>query len=145
MPARVDRGRGFIDASVLFAAAYPNTGSARDLLLQAMAGRIEALLSQDVLDGVERNIGKKAPELLVSCRQLLHLIGPAIAADLSREEVWAAEKYVAPQDAAIVAAAIKARAGYLVTYDRKHLLGPAGVAQRSGLAVGAPGCGAGRD
>jgi len=82
---------------VLFAAAYPNTGSARDLLLQAMAGRIEALLSQDVLDGVERNIGKKAPELLVSCRQLLHLIGPAIAADPSREEVWAAEKYVAPK------------------------------------------------
>jgi len=113
--------------------------------LQAMAGRIEALLSQDVLDEVERNIGKKAPELLVSCRQLLHLIGPAIAADPSREEVWAAGKYVAPQDAAIVAAAIKARAGYLVTYDRKHLLGPAGVAQRSGLAVGAPGCGAGRD
>ncbi len=106
--------------------------------MQAIAGRIEAIISQDVLDEVERNLSRKAPDLLARYRQLLHLMEPTTGADPSPEEVRAAEAYVAQKDAPIVAAAIKARVDYLVTYDRKHLLKPVEVARLSGLTVATP-------
>lgn len=56
-----------------------------------------------------------------------------------KEEVWAAEEYVNPKNALIIAVAIKARPDYLATLDRKHLIDPSKVAMRSGLAIHTPG------
>lgn len=120
---------------MLFAATCSSAGSARGLILQTVIGQMETLVSHDMLAGVERNIGRKAPELLDRYPHLLRLISPTIVADPTSEEVGAAEKYVAPKDAAIVVAAIKAPADYLVTYDRKCPLGPIAVAQLSGLTI----------
>jgi putative PIN family toxin of toxin-antitoxin system len=135
MPNKI---RVFLDASVLFAAAYSDHGSARDLLRLAIAGRVEAIVSQDVLDEVERNLGRKAPAVAEQYRRLIAIVGVTVIADPTREEVRAAEAYVAQKDAMIVAAAIQAAPDYLVTYDRRHLLEPAEVAEKSGLRIVTP-------
>lgn len=42
------------------------------------------------------------------------------------------------KDAAIVAGALKARPDYFVTYDRKHLINPPEVSNKSGLRIVTP-------
>jgi hypothetical protein len=45
---------------------------------------------------------------------------------------------VVAKDAIIVAAALKTRVDYLATFDRKHLIDPPEVSERSGLAIVLP-------
>ncbi|MAS35630.1 MAG: PIN domain nuclease [Anaerolineaceae bacterium] len=134
MPA----SRVFFDASVLFAASYSASGHARDLVLMAIQGRIQAMVSQDVLDEVQRNMIRKAPERVEAYIELLELMNLEIVADPSAEEVWAVEAYVVQKDAPIVAAAINAQPDYLVTFDRKHLIDPPEVAEKSDLMIVVP-------
>ncbi len=56
--------RVFVDASVLFSAVYSPNGSAFDLIRFALQGKVIVILSHDVIDEVERNLGRKAPELV---------------------------------------------------------------------------------
>jgi predicted nucleic acid-binding protein len=130
--------RVFFDASVLFAAGYSATGYSRDLIRLAAQGRIQMVVSQDVLTEVERNMQRKAPERVATYHALLGLIDLEIVADPSKEEVWVVEAYVVQKDAPIVAAAINAHPDYLVTYDRRHLLDPPEVAEKSGLNIVTP-------
>ncbi|MBE2268134.1 MAG: putative toxin-antitoxin system toxin component, PIN family [Anaerolinea sp.] len=128
----------FLDASVLFSAAYSAGGYARDLLVLAVQNRVQAVVSSDVLTEVERNITRKAPDKLESYRLLLKLINAELVADPSLEAVREVESYVVQKDAPIVAAAQQAQVDYLVTYDRKHLIDPVEVAQKSGLRIVTP-------
>lgn len=130
--------RVFLDASVLFAAIYSRSGSAHDLLLLAVEGLVEVLVSQDVLDEVQRNVSRKVPEKLAVWRGLMQLVDPVLVASPTRAAVRAAEAYVVAKDAPIVAAAIAAQPDFLVTYDRRHLLGPPEVAEKSGLTIVTP-------
>jgi putative PIN family toxin of toxin-antitoxin system len=130
--------RAFLDASVLFAAAYSATGFARDLLRLAIREQLKLLISQDVLEETERNLKKKAPNRLDAYHHLLALIPFELVSGPSKEGVWAAEEYVVQKDAYIVAAAVATKADYLVTFDEKHLLGQPDVAEKSGLAIVKP-------
>lgn len=120
--SRTKKRRGvFIDSTVLFAAAYSETGTARDLLREGVRGHVELYISGEVLEETERNLRRKAPEALSSFfvfRAALNarMVKPTKAMILRAAEV------VAAKDAPIVAAAISARASYLATWDRKHLL-----------------------
>ena len=86
-----------------------------------------------------RNLGRRVPELVPHLEELLVQIPYELVSDPTKEEVWAAEEYVNPKDALIIAAAIKARPDYLATLDREHLIDPSEVAMRSGLAIHTPG------
>ncbi len=130
--------RVFLDASALFAAAYSSAGYARDLVLLAVRGRVQVVVSQDVLAEVERNMRRKAPERVENYQRLLALFDLEIVADPSSEDVKTAEQYVVPKDAPIVAAAINAQPTYPVTYDRRHLIDPPEVAEKSGLSIVTP-------
>ncbi|HZU04342.1 MAG TPA: PIN domain-containing protein [Chloroflexota bacterium] len=113
--------RVFIDSTVLFAAAYSATGTARDLLRAGLRGRVQLYISDDVLEETERNLRRKAPEAL---DQFL-LFKAVLNAQLVRPPpalVARVAEVVAAKDAPIVAAALAARASYLATWDRKHLL-----------------------
>jgi hypothetical protein len=54
--------RIFLDSSVFFAAADSAAGSAYDLLLAAIHGRVSLVLSQYVIYETERNLLKRAPQ-----------------------------------------------------------------------------------
>lgn len=127
--------RAFIDASVLFAAAYSSTGSARDLINLGLEQKVVLVLSSHVTGEVQRNLSRKHPERLSTFDQLLETANFEEVVKPTREEVLEAARYTALKDAPIVAAAIKAKCSHLVTYDRKHLIDPPQVAQQSGLHI----------
>jgi predicted nucleic acid-binding protein len=128
----------FVDASVLFAAAYSRTGSARDLFRLALEGKVTLVISSIVLEEAERNLSNKAPTKVEFFKMLIELIPFEFVSDLTKEELLEAAAYTHLKDAPIIAAARKAQAEYLVTYDRKHLIDPPEVAEKSGLTIVTP-------
>jgi predicted nucleic acid-binding protein len=130
--------RVFLNASVLFSASYSKTGSSRDLLREAIRGNLKIVVSQHVLEEAERNLAQKAPEALPAFRELLTLVAAEVAEKPTLEELKRAAAYINLKDAPVVAAAAKAKVGYLVTWDRKHFIDDPKVAEKSGLMILTP-------
>jgi predicted nucleic acid-binding protein len=111
----------FLDSSVLYAAAFSATGPARRLILKGFQGSVTLCISDLVLEETKRNLAKNAPETLPYFTLLADLFSPVIVRP-TKAEVLKATQIVHLKDAAIVAAAAKAKADYLATHDVKHLL-----------------------
>jgi predicted nucleic acid-binding protein len=130
--------RIFLDSSVLYAAAFSATGPARRLILKGLEGRIALALSDLVLEETKRNLTKKSPLALPYFTILADLFSPFIT-NPTKTEVREAAQIVHYKDAPIVAAAAKAKAGYLATHDVKHLLSHAqAIANGYGITVLTP-------
>jgi predicted nucleic acid-binding protein len=128
----------FLNASVLFSASYSEAGSSRDLLREAIRGNLKIVVSQHVLEETERNLVQKAPEALPAFRELLTLVAAEVAEKPTLEELKQAATYIDLKDTPIVAAAVKAKVGYLVTWDRKHFIDDPRMAEKSGLMILTP-------
>lgn len=129
--------RAFVDASVLFAAAYSETGASREIIRSAIRGNIGLVISQLVLEEVRRNLQSKVPEVIAE----LDFLRDAVLFELvqpERNEVVAARQYCDAKDAPIVAAAKTADVDYLVSLDRRHLVGVPEVSAGSGLNIVVP-------
>jgi predicted nucleic acid-binding protein len=115
--------RFFVDASVLFSAAYSAKGYSRDLINLAAAEepQVRLVVSDDVLEETRRNIAYNVPEKMAALERLLGAI-PFEVVNPARRSVVGAARRVAIKDAPIVAAARKAKVNALVTFDEKHLL-----------------------
>jgi predicted nucleic acid-binding protein len=111
----------FLDSSVLYAAAFSATGSARRLLLKGLEGSVALAISDLVLGETKRNLTKNAPVALPAFTILAGLLSPFLA-NPTKAQVLNAAQIVHSKDAPIVAAAVKADADYLATHDVKHLL-----------------------
>lgn len=114
----------FIDSSVLFAASLSSTGFARDLVAAAVHGRLNLWLSPFVLEETRRNLAAKTPgglPFFLAFEQA----GVVMVAHLPAALVQEVAKIVVIKDAPIVAGAIAAKAPFIASYDRKHLLGQA--------------------
>ena len=129
--------RAFIDASVFYAASYSSTGASREIIQQAIRGNITLVFSKFVLEEVERNLTNKAPEALIAFQQFLDVV-PFEFVRPTKRQVLQAASYTAPKDAPIVAAAKRAQVDYLVSLDRRHLVGVTEVEQGSGLSIVLP-------
>jgi predicted nucleic acid-binding protein len=129
--------RVFIDSSVFFSAAYSSRGHARDLILMALGGEIDLVLSWIVIEETRRNLLESAPESVPFMEFVLQSVTHEIIRP-SREQVIAAGKYTALKDAAIAAAAREAAVELLVTLDRKHLLGRPDLARHVGADIVTP-------
>lgn len=128
--------RLFLDSSVLFSAAYSVHGHAHDLIHMALAGVVSLVTSELVLTETRRNLAYSAPEKLSTLERLLaHL--PLEFVRPTKRDVQAAARHVVLKDAPILAAARKAKVDYLVTLDKKHLLGKPELAQyaRTGIVT----------
>ena len=130
--------RVFLDASVIFAAAYSQTGAARELFRQATRDQVKLVVNQDVLDEAERNLATKVPQGKALLRVLLAVIDPELAPDPPAELIAQVSQYVVDKDVPVVAGAMAAQVDYLVTFDRKHLIDPVEVTQQSGLRIVLP-------
>lgn len=128
----------FVDSSVLFAGCLSSAGSARDLISQAKLGRASLVVSSVVWDETERNLELKSPEAL----PFLHMLDALqLARSVQPVDTLVAEvaQIIELKDAPIVAGAVTARANFLATYDRKHLLRQATIIQtRYGIIVTTP-------
>lgn len=120
--------RIFIDSSVLFSATYSPRGHSRDLILKAVRGEIVLVISKLVLAETALNLEKEVKDKLY----LLGFIEEFVSFEFvqpTKRQVLVASKLVEPKDAAIVAAAKKAKVDFLVTLDKKHLLGKSVIAK----------------
>lgn len=129
--------RAFLDTSVLFAAAYSETGASREIIRQAIRGTVGLVTSPLVLEEARRNLQAKAPEVLSDLERLYEAVGFEIVRPTVRD-IKVATRYVVPKDAPIVAAAKRAQVDYLVSLDQRHLVGQSDIAQRSGLKIVLP-------
>lgn len=109
----------FLDANVLFAAAYSAEGNARAIFqLAAICGATVAS-STFAVEEAARNLRLKAPSAEIDFRRLVERIEWAGGPD--RRTLERAGKYALPEkDVPILAAAISIRANLLVTGDRRH-------------------------
>jgi predicted nucleic acid-binding protein len=111
--------RLFLDANILFSAAYRDASPATLLFDLEAAGRCNLVTSAFALDEAHRNIGLKRPERLPMLETLTGRLQHSPVPDA--EAVAVASSYGLPdKDAPILAAAIVAGAEILVTGDRTH-------------------------
>ncbi|MFD3005850.1 PIN domain-containing protein [Thermus tengchongensis] len=110
--------RLFLDANVLFAAAWQE-GRARSLFLLAQRAGVHLLTSAHALEEARRNLSLKRPETLRVLEELSLKVErvPEAPIRLVRQ---ALKEGLPPKDAPILAAAWAAKADLLVTGDHKH-------------------------
>lgn len=131
--------RIFLDASAIFSAAHSGTGASRELFVLANQGQIELVTNAFVIDEIERNLAQKQPDAIIVFRALLRSNLATVYKYPAKEDVLLAASYTAIKDAPVVAGAISSRSHYLATFDRKHLINPAVVAQNAGIIIATPG------
>lgn len=129
--------RVFADSSVLIAGAGSRSGASRAVLTMAEIGLFKLVLSRQVLDECERNLGKKLPAALPVFAELLANIGPEILSDPPPEESAQWEAIIETKDAPILAAAVNTAVNRLLTLDVKDFAPE--VAAQSGLVIQTPG------
>ena len=111
--------RLFLDANVLFAAAYSPEGRSALLFVLAGEGLCSLASSRHAMDEASRNLAIKAPERISASERPLALVAIVPEADPRLVE-WAGELGLPANDAPIVAAATAAEVNILVTGDRTH-------------------------
>jgi predicted nucleic acid-binding protein len=130
--------RIFLDSSVLYAAAFSATGPARRLILKGFQGSITLCMSDLVLQETTRNLTNHVPGALPYVSLIADLLAATIT-NPTKADVRKAAQIVHLKDAAIVAAAAKAKADYLATHDVKHLLNHAKAIENAyGITVLSP-------
>jgi len=109
----------FLDANILFSAAYRDASSAALLFDLEAAGRCDLVTSEFAQEEAHRNIGLKRPERLSALETLT--AGLAHSPVPSSQMVAVASSHGLPdKDAPILAAAMAVDADILVTGDRTH-------------------------
>ncbi len=114
----------FIDTSALAAGIASSRGAAREVLRLAEAGIFELLVSEQVLVELDRVFSAKFAQHAGEHRRFLSRLKPKLVEDPDLAEVKKVESAIDPGDAGILAAAMKAKADWLVTWDKKHFLSP---------------------
>ena len=109
--------RVFLDANVLFSAAYREGASIRAFFELAEAGACVLVSSSHAIEEARRNLASKRPERLATLEALLGEI--EVCGEPSPTRVaWAASTGLPAKDAPILAAAVDSRCTVLVTGDR---------------------------
>ena len=109
----------FLDANVLFSAAYSPVGNARSLMAAASERGFTMLVTDHVLGEAIRNLTRKAAHALASLEALESWVHVVPAASTITEAAARALGIVL-KDAPVLAAAIDCQADVFVTGDARH-------------------------
>jgi len=111
--------RLFLDANVLFAAAYSPDGRSAALFALACEELCSLSSSRHAIDEAARNLAIKVPERMPALVRFLALVDVVPEAD-PRLVAWSADLGLPANDAPILAAAVASQVDLLVTGDRTH-------------------------
>ena len=120
MPKPTQRIKVFIDISVLIAGVASVTGASAAVLDLCEAEIIQMVISRQVLVEADRNFSAKLPGLVDQFRHFIRNLAPVMVEDPSAPVAEKTATLIDRKDAAILAAAIEAKVGYLTTLDKKH-------------------------
>ena len=135
--ARRPSPRVFLDTNVIFSALYSPTGPPADILRLHIDGRIQMVVSQQVLEELAHTIAAKLPAAAAAVQTLLFSAPPEVVPDPPLAAVKRRSQLVGPLDAPVIAAALEAGADYFVTGDQ-GLLAKADEIAREGIAALSP-------
>ncbi len=118
--------RAVLDSSVLVSAFLTPDGASAALLVRAREGAFSLCLSREIVAETAGSLLKErhqrrlrfGPERVARFCELLGQVAERVEGELPRIRAVPED----PKDDVIVASAVAARAGYLVTGDRRHLL-----------------------
>lgn len=111
----------FLDSSALISGLNSPTGSVGIILSAFLAEKFSIYISDQVIEEVQHNIETKFP--LLTKRFLSFLsTHPKIVPRPSIKEIKKAYDLIKTEDAPILAAAIKTKPDFLITWDKKHFL-----------------------
>ena len=116
--------RVFLDTSALLAGLLSSKGAARQVLAAGEVGLLELLISADVLTEADRNISRRFPHLVEDYRYFIREMAPTLVEDPSIREIESAVPWVGRDDAPILAAALKSKADYLITWNTRDFMTP---------------------
>jgi putative PIN family toxin of toxin-antitoxin system len=126
-----------MDTNVLFSALYSDKGPAGEILDYFINGKLNVVVSQQVLEELIRNIKVKLPQALPVFQSLLVNAPPMIIKNPSSMEIAEWGKVINFEDAGILASAVSVQADYLLTGDRHFFENPQ-IARKSGLRIVTP-------
>ena len=114
--------RVFLDSNVILSGLLSSTGAPRsilDILALSLPG-ITGLTGRYNLIEIERNIRKKAPAIFPLYNELLPKLHLDVVPLPSPAEVARLSGIIADKDTPVLASAIRGKADFLVTGDKKH-------------------------
>ena len=117
----------FLDANVIFTAAYSAQGLSRGLFRLAAVGKCSLCTSAFAHEEAVRNIQKKAPDKLADLTMLMQQVN-ILPEPHPQWVIQAARLHLAQKDAPVLAAALQGKVDIFVTGDRRdfgHLFGQA--------------------
>lgn len=126
--------RVFVDTSVFFSACYSQTGASYEIFRFALRGSARLITSDYIIQETQRNLLRKSPDDLPKFKDFLEIVDFEYAYP-SVEEVLKSATFTELKDAPVVAAAIHAGVDFLVSLDRRHLVGQLLVSEKSGIQI----------
>ena len=131
--------RVFLDTSVLFAAVLSETGGSRLILKLGESGAVGLWVGSRVLEEAEAVLARKASESKAIFALLLDQAKVSVGPSPDQAALSQASAVVGyPPDAHILGEALVAEVDYLVSLDRKHLVGNSRASELP-FPIGAPG------
>lgn len=127
----------FLDTNVIFSGLYSAKGPAGIILEYFIDGKLNVVISQQVLEEVISNIKLKLPKALPVFQNLLINTPPAIVKNPSFKEIVEWSMVINSEDAGILASAVAVQPDFLVTGD-KHFFQSVRIAEKSGLQIVTP-------
>jgi len=112
----------FLDASCLVAAVLSPTGGSFRLLQESSKRKIHLATNRYTFEEVHEVLGRKYPQHLSRLEQILAWSRIKIQQDPSAKQVAQYLPIIDPEDAPILAGAVRAKAQFLVTLDRNDFM-----------------------
>ncbi|MDP4008061.1 MAG: PIN domain-containing protein [Candidatus Peregrinibacteria bacterium] len=130
----------FIDSSVVVAALFSSTGASAEIFELCEMSFCKAVISECVVDEVERTLKKKSIEHLNIFRDLLKISKVKILPKPTKKELNTASSWIKdPDDVHILASAKSVNVDALLTLDIRHFIKDENVSRLSGLDIFTPG------
>lgn len=112
--------RLFLDTSALLSGLNSPTGASGFIISAFKAGKIEVIVSPEVIEEAESVIPRKFPLLKEVFIDFL-TYRPVLTKKVTRKELANARTFIPTEDAVIFAGALKSKAKFLITLDKKFI------------------------
>ena len=115
-----------LDADVLIAGLLSTSGASHAILVLGEMGLLSLVLPSAAVEEVRRNLGRLLPEAIPGFERFLDAVAVRVHSPTTAD-VGEAAAFAHAKDVPVLAAAIGARAGILVTHNVRHFQSGTGV------------------